>query len=756
MIIENGIIQWEEGELPHEIDVYLNGGQSLETVELKQYDEGYVYIVGNVWNNGSRYMIPHNAKIDFKCTKKSGLGVLNSCQFVGNQIIYKVTYQTTVEHGYIDAEFNIYETDNVDGVTKVKNTSSCNFKMNIAKSALDNNTILSANEFNSILNTISNANQAVDRIEDTIISMEQTQSNWETQIANKYANLETEYATELTGVKSDLASITTELDDVLDTDKVSKYIDIVGDITTNLATTLADLESRDIKYAYFDKKTEIDLNSALEQKNVLMIGKSEIRKSNKNNSYYNISDSMRSFDDDVNKNYCKFSQLKTAISENRPINFTILGDSISTNGDLLNVNTSEALGTIEQSPDGITLGDTYTSYLYDQIGDAIKDKTINFRNRAIGGTYLGDWNSWRTINTVEKTWIEHIKDTTPDVLIIAFGMNHNTFDKARRVAWDLKQITEYVNANFVIKPDLVFVTSPRPTYQPQSWWGDFEEHTSREITASAIRYGAIQYKAYLLDVNRISNIKRTGTDWLNPTFKEIDESPFILNQKINGSYEFIGSKAMKINKQLKDFVLKFSLIFPENLTSSDYVNITFNNTSDEGLNSNQIVINPVYATGSGIRSYCKIANHSNWGTDATRLKFFETQKNVFHLRIEKRGNKLEVWEETFNGISLGLVLRDDVSIWDCLGDINFSIFQSNETAKVTMSDFRLFEPIYEEYMPEITEKMMWGEFNPNDTGLKTPYGGNGVNHPSSIGIKKVYFPLVEKLAQDIADVYRNS
>jgi len=563
--------------------------------------------------------------------------------------------------------------------------------------------------------------------------------------------------------KSDeqLAKTADDLRDVLDTDKVSKQVTLTNqDIVNPLTTMLTDSSSRGIRYAYFDKESEVQLSTPLPQKDVLFIGKSWVGKQHENNAFYHISNSLNSFHGKINKNHCKFTQLKAAIAVSRPINVTIWGDSISTNSDLLNANTT-SVSSSENSPDGITEGDSYTSFLYDLFADSMPDKTLNFHNRAIGGTRLSEWNDAKTFNSVSKAWVEHIKDTAPDVLIIAFGMNHSTYDRARVFASDLKKITDYINANFAIKPDLVFVSTPRPTYRPENAWGAFQEHASRQITANVLRNNASKYKAYLIDVNRLSNIKRSGTDWELPTYREFDPAPFMAKDKdVNGNYVFTGTtSAVEVAKYMKDFVIKCTVTFSGYAVDGDNLNIRYGRTQVAGFNNNQVQITPNSPTNGNkslVLSYAKIADYTNWGSSGmSASKILPTSESVFNIRIEKRGSVLEVHREV-GGVAQGLLLRDKLEVWDSIGNLVIVHNGITSGATTTISNFRMFEPLYTDYLPELTEKMAWGNFNPSDTGLKTPYGGNGVNHPSSIGIKDMYLPCVEEFVSDIADVYRNS
>jgi GDSL-like Lipase/Acylhydrolase family len=553
-----------------------------------------------------------------------------------------------------------------------------------------------------------------------------------------------------------LANNGQQLDDVVNTDKVSKYTPIIdADMTSDIKTTLDGMAERKIKYAYLDQHANLRLEQPLAQKNVFLYGNSKITKAHENNTFYNIPDRFNFFKGEINSNYCKFAQLKKAISENRLINFTFWGDSITTNGDYLGINGSDPTG-MEKGPDNITEGVSYTSFITDLVANALDDRELNFYNRAIGGERLSSWNVSQTFNSTSKTWIEHIKDTQPDVLIIGFGMNHNTFDYAKTFAYNIKQVYDYINANFTRKPDLVFVTTPRPTYHPEvSGWGSFENQASRQITANAIRNVASKYKAYVIDVNRIGNIKRNGTDWLFPTYEEQDVSNVVsgVYDELDGSYIFnANAEMLEINKYMKDFVLKFTVTFSA-FVDNDALTISYNRTGGSQRN-NQLTVFPQRSGVSvtQLASYTNIADFGNWGNSGlTIAKNLDAVQSTLNLRIEKKDNIIEVHEE-IGGSAIKLLLRDKIRVWDTHGIIRLSN-TGNLTSQI--SNLKVYQPIYDNYMQTITEQETWGQFVDGDYTLKSPFGGNGVNHPSSIGVKEMYLPAIKEFVGEIGRIFRS-
>ena len=141
---------------------------------------------------------------------------------------------------------------------------------------------------------------------------------------------------------------------------------------------------------------------------------------------------------------------------------------------------------------------------------------------------------------------------------------------------------------------------------------------------SAIRNACQKYKAYLMDVNRYSNLKRTGIDWLNPTFKEFDVTPFISKANNNNPALLFNSNQhhMIINRYMRDFVIKMTVKFTGQ-EHGDYLNIMFNRAKVTGFNNNQLNINPLTNTNTTLfRSYARISDNQNYPQYTTKEKHF--------------------------------------------------------------------------------------------------------------------------------------
>ena len=191
-------INYDE-DIIYEIDVDIHNKNKFESVYTKQYDENSRWIIASLYDNGSEYTIPVNTIAYFSATKPDNTGIFNECQIVDNKILYPISLQTTIKDGKFDAEFRLYKTiDSGDGATTNKLLSTPKFIMHVEKSALDDNTVISSNDFivftdamNSVGDLTADVNDAISRANTVILEAETatTNANTATTNANNAADL---------------------------------------------------------------------------------------------------------------------------------------------------------------------------------------------------------------------------------------------------------------------------------------------------------------------------------------------------------------------------------------------------------------------------------------------------------------------------------------------------------------------------------------------------------------------------------------
>lgn len=145
------LITIPEGSIVYDISLDLHDLITGQVVRAKQYDTRTRYIRATIFNDGDLYPITSDKLISFSATKPDGFGIDNSAGIdTDGKVIYMITDQTTAKEGVFDAEFRIYDTETISGVTYSRRKTSFSFKMSVVKSALNDTTVISSYEFNQL------------------------------------------------------------------------------------------------------------------------------------------------------------------------------------------------------------------------------------------------------------------------------------------------------------------------------------------------------------------------------------------------------------------------------------------------------------------------------------------------------------------------------------------------------------------------------------------------------------------------------
>lgn len=541
-----------------------------------------------------------------------------------------------------------------------------------------------------------------------------------------------------------------------------------NDATTYLNEYFAALKDKGIRYAWFDKPHNYQVSGILANTdNIKLFGLAQINSSNRNNFGVHISDTYKSFDGKINSySYASeyFKQFKAAIAAARPINVCVWGDSISTGGsDCIGISYGNP-GTnnfSQNAPNGIVPSEGYYNKLIDLITTTFPEFTFNFYNRSIGGTNLQEWNTNKTFGGVTKPWIEHIQDTSPDILIIAFGMNNDLFNKAKSFKYSIKEVMDYIESTFSPVPDFAFITTPTGYRRTSSEFPDFENHQAREMSAHAIRTYAKQRGAYIIDVNKKSNIERLGVNYQNPYFQELAVTYEDMDKRITGNgytkngfaYQFqVNASVININVLLKDFVFEFDAKFSVDTPTSEILQIFYNDFRNNAGNEEYWNISFIYPKNAGT-TFAKITNFSNamdstnWGGTPTANYDANVSWNddVYRtIRVQKSDDLLEIY---VNGVR---AIRDRIQLNNVPGTIYLK--KVGGVGTFSVQNLKIYEGKYTSYMPTLTEEEMFGEYETGVYTTKSPNGGNGINHPSSIGLQRVYMPALKEFVDDISKI----
>jgi len=167
-------------------------------------------------------------------------------------------------------------------------------------------------------------------------------------------------------------------------------------------------------------------------------------------------------------------------------------------------------------PDALSSSDAMASIIAQQITLQNRERSVNFVNMAIGGqTWINAagkptaFPAW--YQDTSKTWLEYVKAESPDLLILAFGMNDANGFNATAMHLTIKEIKSWTKV-----PSLLFVTTPVPsmatTINDNYYKTVFQE--GRDQVAGYVRSYASHYGHSLLDMNRQFCLIRDGRDYV--------------------------------------------------------------------------------------------------------------------------------------------------------------------------------------------------------------------------------------------------
>jgi hypothetical protein len=145
----------EDEQFVEKIDLDFCDAISDEFVKIPQYDSNTRWIRATVYANGELYPLTTDQIITFNARKPDTHGIDNPAGIDSEgRIVYEITEQTTNYPGTFKAEFRVYDTKVVSGVTVTKRKTPFTFKIHVTKSALSDKTIISTDEFKTLTDLI--------------------------------------------------------------------------------------------------------------------------------------------------------------------------------------------------------------------------------------------------------------------------------------------------------------------------------------------------------------------------------------------------------------------------------------------------------------------------------------------------------------------------------------------------------------------------------------------------------------------------
>lgn len=376
-------------------------------------------------------------------------------------------------------------------------------------------------------------------------------------------------------------------------------------------------------------------------------------------------------------------------------NVVIMGDSIATDG-----------------PDALSKADCMASVIFNEIQKTNPDVSFNFINRAIGGQTWLNANSkptafpaWYSDTSID--WLDYVKNDSPDLLILAFGMNDSNGFNAGALHSVVNKIKSWDKV-----PSLLFVTNPVPAIST-TWSGGvgfydtiFQE--GRDFAAGYVRSYAKYHGYSVLDINRQFNLIRDGRDYIGIPLEMVGiyEQSFINDANITvrdfslhgdmTSWPLNKVLMVKVGRGDMDIVYitnnnnKFKVTaFCDGVHSSPYVDIQTNTDIIEGMTLDINVQNDYFTLFSGI----------------TKVISFDL------IRCGGEFGCVAQWQDTpFSGPFVSVTVN--AGNW----------LQCKYTAR---------------------DSDIWGH-DDGTANIKLPEGGNGINHYSSKGLELIVSPVVSE------------
>lgn len=391
----------------------------------------------------------------------------------------------------------------------------------------------------------------------------------------------------------------------------------------------------------------------------------------------------------------------------------VVGDSISTS-----------------EPDTVDGINSQYSYIKEKIVNDNLTKTPVFYNRGVGGQTFYQLNTTASSNFPDwytnhaTPWLDYVAALNPDLVIVSMGMNDGGDNF---VAAALTDVIAKIRA-FSSKPDVVLVTCPVPSTHPGGSWdaiyGTKAAQDGRDYAAAAVRSAGAFYGVPVIDVNRVFNVVRDGFDIIDSHSVAV-ASPVSVNGGYISPVECRNWSATVVMANRAQYGLAKPLAVKVGPKSTELVFIKLDGT-------NQILLDCYNTTGS-YKQYDMTGQVVPNSQHSLRIEVVNQQIRVFVV-----GSPVDSEPKFVPMYVGGGLYTPGIGYYD-------EVYGAGPISSITA--FAYGE--HTKYLPSITNNEMWGV---GDGGAMTklPYGGNGINHPTSIGAAAVY-----KAAIDACDFTAN-
>lgn len=360
-------------------------------------------------------------------------------------------------------------------------------------------------------------------------------------------------------------------------------------------------------------------------------------------------------------------------------------------------------------------------------------ENITFYNRSVGGNTWSDANDkanpelnapdWYADR--EMSWLSYVEADEPDLIFLAFGMNDKqNFDQhaMRQVVFKIKSWAKV--------PDIVFVTNMVPSIE--TIIGDYHTRTEqegRDYVAGYVRTYALRYGHGLIDINRMNNMVRDGFDVRNSAQVRLDKDlP-------------LPSGIMLSTKPCRDFWMS-------NVLSGDDSEILAYYQNAEPISfligahvSDLLFVRAVGEVGDAVYRYTLFSGFGagNQYLDVTTSIAIPTGGH--QLIVSKQDNQLTIAmfvnaTGSFEEIAvIPNIITHGGEFYPRAGYFGIP------SGPFTLGNFSY--GIHKQNKPTLTNDEIWGDHTATTAQTQQPYGGNGINHPTTLGVREVYGPLLD-------------
>lgn len=374
----------------------------------------------------------------------------------------------------------------------------------------------------------------------------------------------------------------------------------------------------------------------------------------------------------------------------------LMGDSISTSG-----------------PDGFNTSSDMWSVLCSEMLRKNPSKTFKFLNRAIGG------QTWLNANTKPTAfpyswyyntaldWLEIIKNDAPDIIFLAFGMNDANGFNAGAVNAVVNKINSWTKV-----PNIIFITNPVPAISTSYNNGFgfvspvFQE--GRDQAAGYVRGYAKMHGYGVIDINRAHVAMRDGYD--------NTKSPLYAGSLITAS-KFQGTNP----------VIDWGILATINGTNWPVSKVLSCKTGVDA-EDNVFVVNEA--------GFFKILGFSDDGATVAITTTVAVPTGNFEFGLGVVDNTVMLVVDRMTVASIKIVRQG--------GRYLPIIGWQNDLSNGPFTSFYFSEgyPTEGKYKKSLTDENVFGKPD-TSAARKTPYGGNGVNHYSSMGVELLVRPVFE-------------